>query len=180
MKTPFSIVHPPRELQFNMTAMIDIVFLLIVFFMLLCQFISQENYRVAVPDDCPQAQPVLDQQESMVTLSVYPRDNIATETVAHDDALFAVRARSFDPAGPSYQSQPGRLVQDLAESLRQAAAGQADPKVILRADRALTYGQVQHALRAVSEAGLYRLELAAFQGPQARLEPAATDTEAEQ
>ncbi len=39
--------------QFNMTPMIDIVFLLIIFFMLICQFIVQDNYRLVVPDDCP-------------------------------------------------------------------------------------------------------------------------------
>ena len=40
---------------FNMTAMIDVVFLLIIFFMLLCQFIRQDNDLLAVPDDCSES-----------------------------------------------------------------------------------------------------------------------------
>ena len=51
-----SSLHFGGDAQFNMTPMIDIVFLLIIFFMLICQFIVQENYRLDVPDDCPNAQ----------------------------------------------------------------------------------------------------------------------------
>lgn len=37
--------------QINMTPVIDIVFLLIIFFMLVCQYIAAENFEVRVPDE---------------------------------------------------------------------------------------------------------------------------------
>ena len=37
--------------QINMTPVIDIVFLLIIFFMLVCQYIAAENFEVTVPDE---------------------------------------------------------------------------------------------------------------------------------
>ena len=37
---------------FNMTPVVDIVFLLIIFFLVVCQFIEAENFPVRVPDGC--------------------------------------------------------------------------------------------------------------------------------
>ena len=41
---------PDRPMQVNMTSMVDIVFLLIIFFVLVSQFISADNILVELPD----------------------------------------------------------------------------------------------------------------------------------
>ena len=48
--------NPNKSPSFNMTPIIDIVFLLIIFFLVVCQFIEAENFPVTVPDDCEFAQ----------------------------------------------------------------------------------------------------------------------------
>ena len=42
--------------SFDMTPIIDVVFLLIIFFMLVCQFIAAEQFQVEVPDQISSAQ----------------------------------------------------------------------------------------------------------------------------
>ena len=43
--------HRSRQ-PFNMTPIIDVVFLLIIFFSVVCRFIEAENFPVVVPDNC--------------------------------------------------------------------------------------------------------------------------------
>jgi len=40
---------------FNITPVIDIIFLLIIFFLVLCRFVEAENPAVVVPDGCKSA-----------------------------------------------------------------------------------------------------------------------------
>lgn len=55
---------------FNITPVIDIVFLLIIFFMIVCQFIVAENFSVNVPDDIASGQQSKDQDEKTTTVTV--------------------------------------------------------------------------------------------------------------
>ena len=57
---------------FNMTPVIDIVFLLIIFFMIVCQFIVAENFSVSVPDDIASGQRSVDQDEKTTMVTVMP------------------------------------------------------------------------------------------------------------
>ncbi|MCK4888036.1 MAG: biopolymer transporter ExbD, partial [Planctomycetes bacterium] len=41
--------------SFNMTPIVDIVFLMIIFFLVVFQFIDAENFPVNVPDNCDYA-----------------------------------------------------------------------------------------------------------------------------
>ncbi len=52
LRTTVQFRSPDRSGTFNMTPIIDIVFLLIIFFLVVCQFIEAENFPVAVPDGC--------------------------------------------------------------------------------------------------------------------------------
>jgi len=64
---------------FNMTPIIDIVFLLIIFFLVVCQFIEAENFPVAVPDGCEFAQsdPEPGAQVTTVTVMKTPKEGTA-------------------------------------------------------------------------------------------------------
>ena len=42
--------------QTSITPMIDVVFLLIIFFLVVCKFIEAENFPVEIPDNCQFAQ----------------------------------------------------------------------------------------------------------------------------
>ena len=142
-----------------MTALIDVVFLLIIFFMLVCQFIVSENYRLFIPDDCANAIVPDHPDSGAVTVSVFGKP--PAESVS-----YAVRARRFDLSSPSYREDPDKLLAEFTNEIVSQAHKRTDALVHLRADRDLTYGQVQEALLAIAQAGITKVQLAAFQSAQ--------------
>lgn len=160
--------------QFNMTPMIDVVFLLIIFFMLICQFIVQENYKLTIPDDCSNAIVPEELDPGAITVSVFPRPgavvsleaDISDDTDASGPVLYAVRARQFDPDNARYQNDSDVLIAEMTEEIKSEAARKNNPMIHLRADKDLTYGQVQKALLALAQAGITRVQLAAFRAEQ--------------
>ena len=145
--------------QFNMTSMIDVVFLLIIFFMLICQFIVQENYDLDIPDNVPSAIVPDRLDQNLVTVSVFPGRS-------KDEVKYAVRSRQFDPGIPPYLNNPIQLITDIAVEIKVEAKKKRGDLVYLRADKTLTYGQVQKALLALSQAGASRVQLAAYKTEQ--------------
>ncbi|MBN1436114.1 MAG: biopolymer transporter ExbD [Sedimentisphaerales bacterium] len=160
------------QMQFNMTAMIDVVFLLIIFFMLICQFIVRENYELVLPDDCVSATVPDRLDRNAVTVSVVPREvgaDQGTATTAQwngNNVIYAVRAAEFDPLAPRYRQNPQALLRDMTEAIQQDTARRETALVHLRADSNMTYGQVQQVLVALSQAQVRQVQLAAFRGEQ--------------
>jgi len=161
----FSAGHAGRA-QFNMTPLIDVVFLLIIFFMLICQFIAQENYKLVVPDDCPTAITSDRFDRDAITVSVFPAPQVAAEAASGADAdpavLYAVRAQQFDPAAQRYRANPDKLVAEMAQQIKQNAAHRESDLVYLRADKDLTYGNVQNVLLALAQAEIGSVQIAAY------------------
>jgi len=154
--------------QFNMTPMIDVVFLLIIFFMLICQFISQENYKLDVPDDCANAVITNQLDRGAITVSVFAAPGDAEQASGSDrgSVCYAVRSRLFDPEIDVYRADSQKLPADMAKCIAEQAKNKAEPLVYLRADRDMTYSQVQTALIALGQAGITHLQLAAFRSEQ--------------
>jgi len=168
-----------RGFQFNMTPMIDVVFLLIIFFMLICQFISQENYKLVVPDDCPAAIVPDQLDRNAITVSVFPdSDDSASSTTDFAKVLYAVRSQQYDPATAEYRIQPELLVKDMANQIAREARRKKNPLVYLRADKNLRYSQVQNALLALSQASITNVQIAAYRSEQSN-SPSSIDTEEE-
>ena len=72
MKRNFTISSSTRRgIQFNLTPMIDVVFILITFFMLICRTIGQENYKMTIPDECAEAVLPEQSEEQAFTVSVF-------------------------------------------------------------------------------------------------------------
>jgi len=149
--------------QFNMTSMIDVVFLLIIFFMLACQYIVQENYKLVIPDDCTAAIVPERLDRNAITVSVFPKTAGAS---GNREILYAVRAREYDPQQDVYRREPQRLVEEMSRQIIAEAQRKEDALIYLRADKDLSYGQVQKALLALSRAQIRKVQLAAYSGPQ--------------
>jgi len=172
MKKPSSLLRSPSEAQFNMTAMIDVVFLLIIFFMLICRFIGQENYELVIPDDCANAMAAEHSDRNAVTISVFARssevsrgvqaDHSATGPSSPAGVVYAVRSVLYDLASPLYQNDPQQMFSDMSDEIVRQAARKNNRLVHLRAGKELTYGQVQEVLLALSQAGIKKVQLAAF------------------
>ena len=154
-------VRSHTDSQFNMTPMIDVVFLLIIFFMLVCQFITQENYQLVIPDDCPAVLVPDRLDHNAVTVSALPNPRMS-QSSQPAPVIYAVRSQQFDPQSRDYRTQPDRLLADMADRITTEAARKTDPLVHLRAHRDLTYRDVQPTLLALARAGITRVQLAAF------------------
>ncbi len=133
-----------------MTPMIDIVFLLIVFFVVVCHFIEAENFGVNVPDDCDLARSGDEDRPGMVTL-------IVTES-RNGQARFTVGPATFEGSGRT------SLVNDIVAAIdSQLDTTKADDKVLmLRIDRTVPYSQAQYALAAAAQSRAQHLRIAAL------------------
>ncbi|HUU83055.1 MAG TPA: biopolymer transporter ExbD [Phycisphaerae bacterium] len=137
---------------FNMTPMIDVVFLLIIFFMLVSQFASAEN----VPMDLPK-----------------PEQSQAVKTKLTDrvvvNCLLATPSAP-DTSGVAYSVGPLRVASLDELSARLAAAKAANPRlqVVIRADRRLPYRAVHVVMEVVARHRIEVMNLVAHVGEGGR------------
>lgn len=144
--------------SFNMTPLIDIVFLLIIFFLVVCQFIEAENFPVAVPDGCVFA-----------TTTSEPGAQVTTITVMKTSAgksTFAVGSEKIPPSeGSDLTEQIARLVD---HSLRNSPS---DRKIVaLRVDRDVCFAEAQHALAAIAQSNATDIQLVVLRDNRIGLE----------
>ena len=134
-----------------MTPIIDIVFLLIIFFMLVCQFIVAENFEVDVPDKITKA------VESKAS-----DDKNTTVTVMQNEAGQVAYAVGADIIGPTQNHQ--LLAQKItnAINIQLENVDAADRLVTLRIDKTIAYQHCQPAIRGISLSSASELKLAAI------------------
>jgi biopolymer transport protein ExbD len=129
----------------NMTPMIDVVFLLIIFFMLVAQISRQRAIEIDLPR-LENAASTSIEGESRAVVNVVPRDRVAAF-----EGDYRMGAMSYD-------NTPDGL-RLLAAALRDAAAANPDVEVLVRAARTEKYERVYPVLRAVRDAGIARVSL---------------------
>jgi len=140
---------------FNMTPIIDIVFLLIIFFLVVCQFIEAENFPVAVPDSCEFAQS-----------EPQPRAQVTTVTVmktTKDGVDFAVGSEKISASG--YADVVEKIAELIDVRLKNLPA---DSRVVtLRIDKDVCFAEAQYALAAVAASSATDIQLAVLRDRQA-------------
>lgn len=124
------------RIEANLTPMIDMTFLLIVFFVLVSRISEVENVRMALPEPQDPAT-VPPPEQGRVVLNVLPGAEGAIEG-------YRVGAAQFAPTDEGLAS----LERHLAVLFR----GNAELDVNLRADRATEYAAVAPALEAIAGA----------------------------
>jgi len=142
-------------MSFNMTPIIDIVFLLIIFFLVVCQFIEAENFPVTVPDGCEFAQSDSEPGAQVTTVTVM-RTN--TERIA-----FAVGSEKITAS--SYAD----IVEGLARliDIRLRNLPPERRVVTLRVDKDICFGEAQYALAAVAQSSATDIQLATLKDKRA-------------
>ncbi|MEO0586397.1 MAG: biopolymer transporter ExbD [Planctomycetota bacterium] len=150
----------PVKAEMNITPLIDVVFLLIVFFMLVNKIVSDESVPMRVPVlDDPQTREVGEVER--VVVNVAP-----AEGSREDNALAWDGNAAFVQVGAGLRFNAGDLggiTSAVASAKATAEAGGAEGvEVILRADSALFYDAVQPVLDAITEAGVETVHLTAF------------------
>ena len=136
--------------SFNMTPMIDIVFLLIIFFLVVCKFIEAENFPVTVPDRCEYAESSTEYEKIAATVSVARTDE--------DRIYFAVGAEKIVPL--NYTNIAEQLTQLINERIKDMPT--EDRVVSLRIDKDICFAQAQYALAAVAASSATDIQLAAL------------------
>jgi len=143
-------------MKFNMTPLIDVGFLLIIFFVLVCRYIEAENFPVAVPDECQFAQSSAASASSVITVSI-------TKTAAQDTVRYAVGSNVI--GSQDVTEIAGRIAEAIDCRLKSQPASSL-PVVCLRADRDTTFEQTQYALAGIAKSGAANIQLAVFKHRQ--------------
>jgi biopolymer transport protein ExbD len=150
------VIHlktPAGDVSFNMVPMVDVVFLLILFFILTGEIASRSLARVNLPKPLQsQALPVEAVQVKRIIVNVLAATEVpAGSTVAMDYQIDGVSYRPGDVAALSQ-----------AIKSRRNAAGGAEFYVEIRADRNVRYGDVEPILRAAADAKVRKVNIAAY------------------
>jgi biopolymer transport protein ExbD len=133
----------------NVTPIIDIVFLLIIFFLVVCKFIEAENLPVSIPDGCKFAQREAEPGGQVTTVTVM--------RTGEDGVGFAVGSeRILEPC------EGDELVSKLAGliDIRLEKVPPEDRVVTLRIDRGVCFAEAQYALAGVGASCAKDIQLA--------------------
>ena len=120
----------PEEIDINVTSLIDVVLLLLIFFMVSTRFV--EHSQLTLPVASPAAS-------------------------ARDPAVIEVsidRQQQYYVDGKALINTSPRL---LEQALREAAAGRESPTVVISADRETGFQRVVDVMDAASKVGLTRI-----------------------
>ena len=131
MRLPVSVGRAQAE--FNMTPMIDVVFLLIIFFLVSSHLAKQEVHLDLPLPAAVTGEKRVDDQAPRLTINIAPQGRL----------MLAGR-----------RVQPGELRQRFQ---RQLDRDGADVEVVIRGDRTVPYGQVEPVMLACAEAGIWNV-----------------------
>ncbi len=136
-----------RSGSFNMTPIIDIVFLLIIFFLVVCRFIEAENFPVEVPDNCDLAQSATGPQTGLTTVTIMKTD---------DGAGFAVGSKKVTASCHT------GLVKQITQLIDARLQNLPDRRriVTLRIDKDIYFADAQYALAAIAASTATDVKLA--------------------
>ncbi|MHC4394095.1 MAG: ExbD/TolR family protein [Planctomycetota bacterium] len=137
-----------KSTSFNITPIIDIVFLLIIFFLVVCQFIEAENFPVNVPDDCEFAASVPEPGTGLTTVTV-----MKTADGGSDFAVGSEKIITTDYTD---------MVEDIARliNIRLKDLPSNRRVVTLRIDKDTCFADAQYALAGIAESSATDIQLA--------------------
>ncbi len=124
-----------EELQINLTALIDVVFLLLIFFMVTTTFSKESQLRIKLPEAS--------------TNSKQQTDKDVLEIQISSAGLFSIRGPGDKKAKQLLNSSP----RDLRLAIKDASRGKSDRVVVIRADRNTPHESVIRAMDAARRQG---------------------------
>ncbi len=124
-----------EEPDVNLTPMIDVVFLLLLFFMVSTSFIRESSLKVDLPEASGQ---VLAEQEQ------------AIDIIININGVFIINGTTLE--NPSSEQ--------LSDYLKQAVGDNEDPHIIISSDAKAEYQSVVTAMDVAQQLGYSRLTLA--------------------
>ncbi len=143
-----------EETGFNMTPIIDVVFLLIIFFLLVCQFIVAENFEVSVPDRIATAGDSDNAAELTTTVTAMFAEDGGVAYAVGSEVIAAERGMDLSTA--------------IAEAIdAQLKNLPVESRVVsLRIDKDICYRDSQYAIAGISRSTATEIKLAALKERQ--------------
>ncbi len=130
------------DTEINLTPLIDVVFLLLIFFMVTTTFSKEAQIKLQLPEAASAVR--VDPNEKFLTIQISGLGEYAVQGV--DDEA------------------PRELINSshktLQHTLRQAARNMSDPVVLIRADRMTPHEAVVKAMDAARRQGFYQITFA--------------------
>ncbi len=127
-----------EEPDINLTPMIDVVFLLLLFFMVSTSFIRESSLKVDLPEAAGQV--LTEQQQSI-------------DIIIKLNGIFIINGTTLE--NPSSEQ--------LSAHLQQAVGDNEDPHIIISADAKAEYQSIVTAMDVAQQLGYTRLTLATRQ-----------------
>ena len=141
-----------------MTPMIDIIFLLIIFFMVVCQFFVAENFEISVPDDISNSDPKNTALEQRATVSVFYNED--------GKLVYAVGSDMIQEGNATEISS--KIAKQLDDTLDRI---DSTKKIVdLRISRNITFHDYQYALAGIAQSRATDMKLAVFKEENALAE----------
>ncbi len=137
-------------LAFNGTPMVDVIFLLTIFFMLVSRFSSAEQVAMELPKPADSRAEVVKMPDRVV---------INCRLAGPDDELGRDVLYSIGPNRPESLS----VISDRLAAMKRAVP---DLKVVVRADRRLRYIDVRRVMRVIAEHQVEMLNVVAHVGEE--------------
>jgi biopolymer transport protein ExbD len=128
----------------NITSMLDVVFNLILFFILISNFASADLPKMSIPQPTKTVAKE-DSNPNRVVVNIVPKDE---NTGQISGIVFS---------GTNYM---GKLDQ-LQAALAKEVAKQSEVQVVLRADKAIRYSDITPVMKAIANAGVKTVNLSA-------------------
>jgi biopolymer transport protein ExbD len=138
--------------KINLTPIVDVVFLLIIFLIIVYQRIDAENFAVNLPESITNAAGN-EQKTSQPTVSVFSQS-------PDGKLIYAVGAEKCPFASPR------DITNWLVSAINKEASEKNSKTLKLRIAKATTYGDAQLVLAAAAKSNIENLEIAAVKDNQ--------------
>ena len=145
----------PSTPQMNITPLIDVVFLLIIFFMLVNNIVAEENVEMVVPKLVdPKTFELGETERVVVNLAPAPGQRTIDQPLAWagQPAYVNVSLTRFTPDD----------LAGITEALKAARVANPQVEVLLRCDAAVYYHAVEPIMTAITDAGISKVNLVAY------------------
>ena len=162
---PKSQVHQrgAAKAEMNMTPLIDVTFQLIVFFLLVSNIASEQVIEMVVPDlEEPKTYELGEGERIIVNVAqVKIEDRRKKDPHLNVDGFRGRLAIGGLKLGPDDLDILTNELKSEADRLKKAKPDQ-EVEVLLRADSALYYEEVQPVMAAITQAGIGKIKLVAY------------------
>ncbi len=144
---------PETDMDMDMTPMIDVVFLLIIFFMVITDMTQQdlEELQLPVAQNAVADKPNPDEFRPIVNIKV-------------DGSIWVKRRMYFDPENPDDYKELKGYLKDVADKMEKDAASKLpDEALLIRADMNTPFKYIQKVMEQCGKEGIqiWKVQLAA-------------------